>query len=514
MQRRDLIKAGFATGAVALAGSEPARSETVGELVDLLIVGAGNAGIPAAIEAADLGARVLLIDKNPMIGGMLHISGGHVSGANTKMQIAKGIEDSPSHHYRDAIRMGRYRNDSELLKIAVDNAAAMIDWLTEIGVEFTSESPFLEDDHEHYSAPRTYVGPAYARSILGPFVRELNKRVERGSVSVALGTNVKQLLKADGRVIGVGAEREGKGIDYRAKAVLLATGGYGANQAMKQKHNPRAVSAAVICLPHANGDGIRMAEAAGAKLVNMDRLITFPAPIQDVSGGGTGARMQFPPNDHTDGIWVNRDGQRFIDECTSNPDEREHALAEQRDQVFFLIFDERMRKSMTTLPVMRWSPNKLEQEIARGVVITSADSLGGLAGKLGVNPDGLSATARQYNGFVAADVDNAFGRDSLRYKLERPPFYGIRVGTSLLITHGGIAVNHALQVKHEGGGVIPGLYAVGETLGCGQLMGDAVLSGMSVGPAITLGRIAARNAYTYTQSQGPGPQFCESETMT
>ncbi len=515
-RRRDLLTAVAAGGSVAaIADPSPAQNtKTVNPpdtIADLLIVGAGNAGIPAAIQAADLGARVLLIDKNPIVGGMLRISGGHVSGANTKMQIARGIEDSPAQHYRDAIRMGKYQNHSELLKLAVDNAAAMIDWLAEIGVDFTPESPFFEDDHEHYSAPRTYVGSAHARSILAPFENELNKRVERGSISLAIGVNAKRLLKAkDGRIIGVGAELGNKKIDYRAHAVVLATGGYGANRTMKQKYNPSALSATVICLPHANGDGIRMAEAVGADLTNMDKLIIFPAPVQDIGGGPTGARMQFPPDDHTDGIWVNRDGERFINERTSNPDDREQALLGQRDQVFFLIFDEHIRKNMSTLPVMQWDKKTLERKIARGVAITSADSLRGLAGKLGVNAAGLTTTVRQFNDSVASGADEAFGREALRFKLERPPFYGIRVGTALLITHGGIAVNQDLQVLHRDGMVIPGLYAVGETLGCGQLMGNAVLSGMSVGPAITLGRIAARNAYHYALLQNRRDLDCES----
>ena len=109
---------------------------------DVLIVGAGNAGIPAAIEAADMGGNVMLIDKNDFVGGMLIISGGHISGANAKIQMRKEIEDSYEKHYQDAMRIGKFKANSELLALATEHAARMIDWLEEIGVEFTDSFDF------------------------------------------------------------------------------------------------------------------------------------------------------------------------------------------------------------------------------------------------------------------------------------------------------------------------------------------------------------------------------------
>ncbi len=510
LRRRDLLTAAavgggavaatdLGLGRVAAAGAEGAVKDSA----DVLIVGAGNTGIPAAIQAADLGAKVLLLEKNAFAGGMLTISGGHVSAANTKRQIAKGIEDSPQQHYRDAIRLGHYKSNSELLKVAVENAAAMVDWLEEIGVELTPESPFFEDDHEHYSVPRTYMGPDYARSLLFPLRQELDRRVQRGDVAVHLGTRVTGLIKNnDGHVIGVAAEDDaGNQRDHLAKAVILATGGYGASAEMKARFNPAVVPARVVCLPHATGDGILMAEEAGAQLVNMDRLIAFPGTVQNLSGEPTRTRLQFPPDHYTDGIWVNQQGQRFVNEVTDHPDERERAFLAQSGLVFFLIFDERIRQNLDTVGVMSWDKEMLDNEIVSGSLIVRADTLAELAGRFGIAADPLKATASRFNDFVASGADEDFGRGRLRYPLGRGPFYGLRVTGSVLMTHGGISVNHALQVKHQNDRVIPGLYAAGETLGCGQLMGEAVLSGMSVGPAITLGRLAARNAYQYAQTR-------------
>lgn len=512
LRRRDLLAVtaiGGSAGAVAAiaqsSAASPAASTFDDEIPDVLIVGAGNAGIPAAIQAADLGAQVLVLEKTSMVGGMLMISGGHVSAANTKLQIAKNIEDSPQDHYRDAVRLGNYKCNSDLLKVAVENATAMVDWLGEIGVEFTPASPFLEDDHEHYSAARTYVGPDYARSLLFPFRKELDRRIERGDIEVRTEMRVTQLIKNNaGAVIGVNAEdSSGKLHQFLAKTVILTTGGYAANTEMKKEFNPAVVPAKVICLPHATGDGTRMARQAGARLVNMDWLIAHPGPIQDPSGGPTRARLQFPPDHETDGIWVNQQGQRFINEPTDSPDERERALLEQPGLVFFLIFDENIRRNLSSLDIRSWSKEQFDKEIETGEVILRADSITELAAKFGINGKQLNATTQRFNQFVATSVDEDFGRERLRFPVTKPPFYGVRVTGSLLISHGGISVNHNLQVKHENDRIIAGLYAAGETLGCGQLMGEAVLSGMSVGPAITLGRIAARNAYQYAQQRQP-----------
>ena len=478
----------------AAAAGDKDRSGASDTVADVLIIGAGNAGIPAAIQAADLGAGVVLLDKNPFVGGMLHISGGHVSGADSKIQIAKGIEDSPALHYRDAMRMGRYRNNSELLKLAVENAAAMVDWLVEIGVEFTPESPFHEDDHDRYSAARTYAGPDYARSLLVPFLRELEKRIERGDVTLRLNTRATRLIKDDdGNIIGVNAVDEaGNSSPMMAKAVILATGGYGAGQELKEKYNRKIAKSRVICLPHATGDGLVMAEQAGAELTNMDIFVAFPGAVEGASG-----RLQHPPDHYTGGIWVNKQGRRFVNEHTGSPAERERAFLEQPDFGFFYIIDERVKR--LDPGIAGWDREQLGQEIARGVV-KQAKSIRQLAGKMGVDAGQLGRTLAKYNDSVVRGTDAEFGRTRLDHKLEQGPFYAIPVTGSILISHGGVSVNHSLQVIDGDGKVIPGLYAVGETLGCAQMMGSAVLSGMSVGPAITLGRIVARNAYRYAQS--------------
>ena len=514
INRRDLVKTvALGAGSGLLGGIGVVRADsTAGQVrvadvdfaseIDLLIVGAGNAGMPAAIQAADLGGRVMLVDKNSFTGGMLNISGGHISAANSKLQISKGIEDSPAAHYRDAIRMGKYANNSELLKVAVDNAGAMVDWLEDIGVEFTPESPFFEDDHDHYSAKRTYMGPEYARSLLHPLRAELDKRIERGDVRLKLNTTVTELISGnDGEVIGVVSEDEsGKQSSLMAKAVLMTTGGYGASDKLKQKYNSRVAASKVICMPHATGDGIVMAAAVGASLNSMDHLVSHPGAVDGASG-----RLQQAPKFLTDGIWVNSKGNRFVNEH-GNPDEREIAFLEQSDFGFFYIIDQ-SAIDRGSLGVLGWEQEQLQSHIQSGIV-KKASSITSLAREIGMGSSQLESTLKKYNDSVSLGKDIEFGREKLDQQLVDGPFYAVPITGSILITHGGISVNHLLQVVDANRRAIAGLYAAGETLGSAQMMGKGVLSGMSVGPALTLGRIAARNAFQYAQTQGSTTEAC------
>ena len=504
------VALGFGVGALGAMGPRLLQANTVDPEqissnfdADLIIVGAGNAGIPAAIQAADLGFKVLLVDKNPFIGGMLNISGGHISGADSKLQIEKGIEDSPAQHYRDCMRMGKYSNNSELLKIAVENAAAMIDWLVEIGVEFTPESPAFEDDHEHYSSARTYWGPDYGRSLLGPLRLELEKRIERGDINLLLSTTVIKLLQDDaGTVTGIAVENgSGKAASYMAKAVILTTGGYGASQALKEKYNPNIAKSKVVCLPHASGDGLIMAQQAGAELINMDHFVSFPGAINGARG-----RLIFPPKHYSQGIWVNKKGERFINEHSMNPDERERAFLAQTDFGYFMILDNKAKMN-DEIGVKGWNQQELDRQVSKGVV-KKANSIRGLGRKMGIPVKPLLATVTEYNQAVFTKVDEKFNRQRLDSPINEGPFYSIPITGSILISHGGVAVNPLMQAIEPSGKIIDGLYAAGETIGSAQMMGTAVLSGMSVGPAITLGRIAARNACQYMQYQNNRVASC------
>lgn len=506
LKRRDILKASaMGAGLLTIANESVGHQQTESNDLpdaDLLIIGAGNAGIPAAIEASDLGAKVILIDKNSYIGGMLIISGGHISGANAKIQMRKGINDSFEEHYKDAMRIGKYKADSELLSIATRDAASMVDWLEDIGVDFTEESPVLEDDHNHYSVARTYVAKDLGRSLLKPLNKEINKRVKDKRLEIRLKTRVKELIMDDDQSI-IGAVVKNSNNETQkiiAKSVIIATGGYGANRSMKEHYNPKSLSAKVWCLPHATGDGIKMAKKIGAKLVNMDHLVIFPGTINDLDGLPLeiNTRLRFSPRHYTKSIWINKKGERFVNEH-ADPDEREISFLNQEELKFYVIFNQSILESRENTDVSKWDKKILTDQIKKGGVVASAKNLTELSKLINVPKESIKLTLENYNQDIKNGNNDLFGRSKERVPIDNGPFYAISVGGSLLTTHGGISINHNMEVINESKRVIKGLYAVGEVLGNGQLMGKGVVSGMSVGPAITFGRIAAREAYRYAQ---------------
>jgi len=502
LQRREFFKvAALGVGASTLRSPELEGAQAAPEVADLLIIGAGTAGLPAAIHGADLGAKIVLLEKNEAIGGTLHVSGGQMSAANTKLQIAKGFDDSPSRHYRDVLRIGRFLNSSDLVKLDVENAGPMIDWLQDIGVEFTLESPFLFYGHEVYSVARTHQPVASGRTLLEAFRRELDKRIARGDVAVHFGIQAKKLIKdKEGRVSGITAEdKSGRLREFRSRAVILATGGYGASSDLINKYNPQYRTAVWGGMPHATGDGIVMAQELAAKLTHMDYLIPSPGAVEDPRNPGSalrGVRLQLSPQGFAGAVWVNKAADRFVNEDGYGQDEKERALAKQPGMTFFVVFDEKARNANSPI-LAGWTKERFEQEADRGEIIKKADSIEALAGKIGVSAARLRETVSRYNGFVEAGTDLEFGRDKMKYPLAQSPFYAIRTIGTFLLTMGGIKVNSDLAVEDEKGRVIPGLYAAGEVLGNGQLAGAGMVGGMSVTPAITFGRIAARNALQY-----------------
>jgi fumarate reductase flavoprotein subunit len=503
IKRREILKVGtLGAGLMAVSNESMGHNENDQYDTDVLIVGAGNAGIPAAIEASDLGARVMVIEKNSFLGGMLIVSGGHISGANAKIQMKKGIEDSFEKHYQDAMRIGKYKANSELLSVATQNAASMVDWLEEIGVDFTDDSPILEDDHNHYSVARTYVAKDLGRSLLKPLNKEINKRIKEKRIEIRYKTEALKLIEdKNKRIIGVLSKNPSNGTEViKARSVIIATGGYGANQEMKKAHNPKSLSAKVWCLPHATGDGINMAKEFDAKLVNMDHLVVFPGTINSLNGLPLeiNTRLKFAPRHLTESIWVNNKGERFVNEH-ADPDQREISFSEQEELKFFVIFNQSILENESDTDVLKWNKKTLKDQINKGTTVASAESISELAETINVPKNSMRQTIEEYNLSINNKSDDLFGRLKKRVAIENGPFYAISVGGSLLTTHGGISINHNMEVINNKNHSIKGLYAVGEVTGNGQLMGKGVVSGMSVGPAITFGRLAAREAYRYAQ---------------
>jgi fumarate reductase flavoprotein subunit len=470
---------------------------------DLVVVGAGTAGMAAAIEASANGSSVLLVEKTGRVGGTLLLTDAGMSAANSKRQISQGIEDSTESHYRDVMRIGRYKASSELLRLAVENAAATVDWLEELGAE---PRPLKVDGiwgkgkmvggvlHEPYSVPRLHFwadgGPAVVRAM----EKALARAIGREDVTVLFGATVVGFMQDQrARVTGVELhDSSGERTSAAAAAVILATGGYGANPKLIAELHPQCVPVLSLSADHATGDGVALARSVGAAIVNTDTFVSYPGMLEDpVNPGRPAASQLFRPATRSAAIWVNALGKRFINEDEESTDVREHTLLEQPGCAWWVLWDERMHRERRP-DVNPWEAQDWDREIERGVMVRHADSLVALAGLCEIDADGLSEAVASYNEQVAA-VEDEFGRTDLLPILE-PPFYAFKTLGNVLSTRAGIKVNVALQAEHQDGRAIEGLYVVGEALGNGQLMGDGVASGMNIGPAISFGRLAGRRA--------------------
>ncbi|MCX6550483.1 MAG: FAD-dependent oxidoreductase, partial [Acidobacteria bacterium] len=233
--RRDFLN----QTAVSLAGAGLAGTSELGASqgptasrpdADIIVVGAGLAGLAAAITAADAGASVLLVDKHYKIGGSAMGAGGSFSAAGSKAQRAKVIEDSPERHFQDANVIGKGKADPALLKLYTEQAAPTQEWLESLGIEFAPTGPRMAPEHELYSTARTCDAKGGGPGYIVAMGKELDRRIAAGKITLKGETAAKRLVTRGGRVVGVTVATElGTERSFHGKAVILACGGYGSN---------------------------------------------------------------------------------------------------------------------------------------------------------------------------------------------------------------------------------------------------------------------------------------------
>ena len=456
---------------------------------DVIVVGGGTAGLPCAIFAARRGAKVLLLDAADKLGGTLHLAQGQLSAAGTKVQKAKGISDTPDEHFADILRISKDTVDHPLVRLAVDNAAETFDWLMDAGFEMVPEHPVEGRAHEPYSKQRYYWGVDYGRSIAKVLVAQIEPEIARGAVTLRLSTPVKALDMADdavrGVVVGKGAARE----VIQGRHVVLACGGYAANPDMFAALNgiPLFGQGAYR---YSQGVGITLGLSAGGYLRGGQNYLSnfgviledehYPSPV-------FGRFNTYPAQRQPWEIYVNIHGKRFVREDEPSVDAREHALLAQPGLRYWIVFDESIRRAAPPQMTDR-SREDIAALFDRHPMFVKADSLAQLAARIGVSADALSATVAAYNRGHKEGRD-ALGRQHMPLSIGDAPYYAVRhQGTSVTSTVG-LAVNHVLQLIRPNATVVPGIYAAGELLGAGQLMGSAFCGGMMGTPALTYGRL-------------------------
>lgn len=459
---------------------------------DLIIIGAGTAGMPCAIFAAENGANVLVVEKSNEVGGTLHITGGHMSGGGTKRQKEIGIEDSPKEQIEDILRISKGTADNEIMKLAVRENPKALDWLDELSFEFDEETPRIIYGHEAYSNPRTVFGKNAGKSILKAILPIWKKYVAEEEIKVLLEHELTDLIFEDNEVKGVKVTNKDEEFEVFGKAIVLATGGYGSNPDFFKKVTSK-VSKIISTTRHTStGDGIIIAQKHDAKFHNAENhFVTLGGIELEPDQGrcdwwGAWAMVYTSIYRRPREIYVNVHGERFMNEDEQSADKREHFVMEQSEQKFWLIFDDVSIDDEEPL-VRGWNAKTLREKSLEEKVIWQAETISELADKIGIDKENLIESVEKYNESIETQQD-AFNREYLKYQISKPPFYALLTHGSTLVTFGGLAIDTNLNILREDGKPIKNLYAIGEVLGAGVMNGEAFCSGMLITPAIGLGR--------------------------
>lgn len=442
---------------------------------DVVVIGSGGTGLAAAIQASDRDASVLLVEKMPTIGGNTIKASVGMNAAGTRFQKLKGIHDCKEKFYQESLKGGHGTNNPELLRSFVENAPEAIEWLADRGIELNdiTITGGMSTDRTHRPADRSAVG--------GFLISGLQRNITQRDIDVMLDTDVLEILMESGAVSGLRVKNdENEELTIRAKSIVMATGGFSANQEMVVKYRPDLKGFVTTNHKGATGTGIALLEQIGAGTVDMGEIQIHPTVEQTTSyliseairGGGA--------------ILVNQKGERFFNELETR-DKVSAAIINLPEHYSYIIFDEQVRRN-----------NKAADEyIGKGFVV-SADSPRVLADKLGLDMHAFLATLERYNVFVEKQHDEDFGRTTaLRHPIHEGPFYAIRIAPGVHHTMGGVTINADTEVLDVNGNIIPGVFAAGEV--AGGLHGRNRIGGNAVADVIIFGTMAGRHAANWAK---------------
>ncbi|MBO5544984.1 MAG: flavocytochrome c, partial [Oscillospiraceae bacterium] len=482
---RDAVKmalesAGFDPEAyVAAAPAEGSAEEKAPvELnYDVVVVGAGGAGLTATVRATQEGAKVLLLEKMPFVGGNSLRAEGGMNAAGTKVEEELGLTDSTVENFiSDTLRLGHDLADPELVRTLSENSAEAVDWL------FSIDAPLTRVKATGGCEGRKYLHQPEDGSPVGEYlVSKLKTQIEKLGVDVRVNTKATEILMEDGRAVGVVAEDAEHVYTIRANAVVLATGGFGANFDLMASYDPSLANAVTTNQPGAQGDGIMMAEAVGADTVDMEQIQLHPTVIQS---NGMLVSESFRS---LGAIIVNTEGKRFVNDLAGR-DVVSQAELKQPDGYCFIVFDQHLVDELA-----------LSQKFIEGGYTIEGDTYEALAENMGLTGEAVQnfvTTMETWNESVAKGVDEEWGRNNgMDDDLSVSPYYAIKIAPGIHHTMGGIKINPSAEVISTEGEVIPALFACGETTG--GIHGGNRVGGNAVCDFIVFGRIAGQNAAAY-----------------
>ena len=472
---------------------------------DVVVIGAGTAGIPCALSAAAGGARVLLVEKDSRIGGTLHVSGGHIAAAGARRQAERGIVDSPETHFQDILRISGGTAREDLIRIVVEHAAETVDWLADRDFDFAAETPRIIYGHEPYSVARTYYGRDEGMSILAVLRRELDAAIATASLTVwtdapAIGIDL------DEEAATVTVYRAGVDVTVLTPAVVLATGGFAANaELFSELEGAPLVSAAHVT---STGDGLYLARELGAAIQGRGSYMPSFGGLPDPRAPGRANwsdRQILTSEREPVEIYVDQDGRRWVAEDEPSIDAKERRLAEIPSQTFWTVFDDAMLSAAVgrAALVVGCAPEDIRAMANTREGVHSASTVAELANAAGIEAAGLCATVERYNQAVAQGTDRDFGRTHLPAPIAHPPYYAIRNHGIALVTFAGLDIDDGFRVRDGAGRPLPHLFAVGEVIGAAATCGQSFCSGMLVTPAITFGRILGQRLAMAGSSVSP-----------
>ena len=481
--REALTSAGLDASAFEIEqeqSSEPVEKEEVTLDCDVVIVGAGGAGLTAAVRAKQEGADVLVLEKMAMVGGNSLKASGGMNCAGTKFQAALGITDSGVEEFiEDTMNGGHLLNDLALVTTMAENSAEAVEWLESIGAPLPKVAATGGTTHKYLHSPED-------GSPVGSYlVEKLNAEAEKQGIEIMLNTKATEILMDEGQAVGVMAEDNGHVYTVNADAVVIATGGFGSNFEMMCSYDESLANAVTTNHPGATGDGILMAEAVGAATVDMEQIQLHPTVYQETS------MLVSEKMRSLGAILVNSDGKRFTNDLATR-DAVSAAELQQEGGYAYIIFDQNLVDQ-----------NKSAQSYIDNGMTSQGETYEELAQNMGLEGeavDNFVQTMDTWNQAVANGVDEEFGRNNgMDADLSTAPFYAIKIAPGIHHTMGGIKIDTDTEVIDTEGNVIPGLYAAGETTG--GVHGGNRIGGNAVCDFVVFGRIAGLNAATFAAEE-------------
>lgn len=455
--------------------------KTIEKTADVVIIGAGGAGLSAAVSAVQNNASVIVVEKMPSAGGNTIRSAGYYNAVDPSRQEPLGIEDSLDLHISQTYEGGDKVANLDMIETLVNNAYPTLTWLEDLGVEFKDTvTACVGAIHERTHTPVIPLGSSYIDKYIE--VLDSSKNSE-----IIYDTTANELIVTDGKVSGVTCtDTDGNTVVLNANnGVIIATGGFSANIEMREKYNKLwptlDENLSTTNHPGATGDGIILGEQVGANLIDMEYIQLFP--LTNPENGSTKGILN---GDTSNLVYVNKDGKRFTNEG-GRRDDICKAILEQEDSVFYTICDGKVYPTGDEVNLDGIQINKM---VENGEIV-KADSLEELAKELDMDPAILIAEIDEYNKALTSGEADKFGRTLYNETLTQAPFYARIQGPAVHHTMGGLEINVSAQVLNTDGEIIEGLYAAGEVTG--GIHGSNRLGGNAIPDTAVFGKIAGEN---------------------